>query len=299
MHFNIGNVIKLLRKHKNLTQDALANNICSIKQLSRIESNKSIPTSLLLKEFSYKLGEDISEYFLYLDQDDPILSKQKIVELENFLLSSDYESCFNLSQSCIDDVICRSNFYYRQLLWYKYTAALHLSYIKDPELEDFLSLTMTNLKLSTLDKIFDSFIKPFDYRVISSIILIYLKNNNYDLAKHYLIMTIKSFEKNYIASHDYSYLKALYNLSRIYYMIDKDYEASLHYSSKGLSKCISNGVIYFLDDFCLLKGKSLYHLGKIEEGRELIKTFIYLSKLTDHHKNLERIIVNLKELYKV
>lgn len=297
MDFNIGNIIKTFRRFKNLTQEELALDICSVKQLSRIESNRSIPTAFLLKELSYKLGEDISDYFQYLDQTNPILSKERIDILETLALSSDFEGCYKSSILFSCEEIPNKSIYYKCLLLYKYTAALHLDNVPQPNINDFCDLLTNKVKYSNLDQIFDDFIKPFDYQVISSIILIYLKDQNYELAKLYLKKVLMSYENNYYASNNYSYLKALYNLSRIYFIIDKNYNAAYEYSSIGVNKCLKSKTIFFLDDFCLIKGKSLYELGRYEEGKEQILTFIHLSKLYDSHKNLDDIIMQLKEVY--
>lgn len=52
----IGAKIKELRKKRNLTRSQLAEGICSVSYISRIESGTRCPNSLIIRQFSKKLG---------------------------------------------------------------------------------------------------------------------------------------------------------------------------------------------------------------------------------------------------
>jgi len=81
--YRIGDLIKHGRKSKGLTQEALSEGICSVSNLSRIESNEQIPSRQKLQLLLERTGID-GEYLL------PFSSNQE-VELLNLEREIDYE----------------------------------------------------------------------------------------------------------------------------------------------------------------------------------------------------------------
>jgi len=55
-HMNIGSVIKYYRTKNNLTQSQLADGICSISHLSKIESNTYSPHESTIQALLVKMG---------------------------------------------------------------------------------------------------------------------------------------------------------------------------------------------------------------------------------------------------
>ena len=61
--YNIGSIIKELRKKKKFSQKQLAEGICSIEYISKIENNKKSPSTEIASKLLAKLGAD-SDMFL-------------------------------------------------------------------------------------------------------------------------------------------------------------------------------------------------------------------------------------------
>lgn len=57
----IGYILRRLRKEKGITQRVIYKNLCSRKQLSRIENNTSYPSVYLLYHISQRLEVTIDE----------------------------------------------------------------------------------------------------------------------------------------------------------------------------------------------------------------------------------------------
>jgi len=63
----IGTIIKKIRTNQSITQKQLSKDICTDRQLSRIENNESCPSAYILQELSYRLNNNLSEYIKYSD----------------------------------------------------------------------------------------------------------------------------------------------------------------------------------------------------------------------------------------
>lgn len=95
---NIGNKIKNLRTSNNLTQDALAK-ILEINRnyLSRIETNKSLPTTEVLYKLASYFGISIDNLLGINDQDTAESKKNKIKKIT--------QQCLYLSNNELDFIL--------------------------------------------------------------------------------------------------------------------------------------------------------------------------------------------------
>lgn len=297
MEFNIGSVIKKVRQSKNITQAVLADNSCSIKQLSRIESNQSIPSTLLLQEFSLKLGEDLSMFFHYLGQPDPIFCYNTIREIDNLTNLYNYEAALKKSYKILESYTPDKSYYFLQLTYFHENAKSHLK-VHDPDTIKKLKYALS-LSLNTIEDINDMFnhiINSLQYKIISLIILSHLENKEYDEALKLLEASIASYEKFYLKIEDPTYTKMIYNLARLHFVKD-DYVNSAKISLKGIEHCKATNQLSHLAYLSLVRGRSLHNLGDEQEGLKYINLFIYLSDLCSDHKDKEIIIHNVKSRY--
>ncbi|HAX73401.1 MAG TPA: XRE family transcriptional regulator, partial [Firmicutes bacterium] len=67
-----GNVLKELRIKKKMSQEKLADGICTKRQLIRIEQNENLPTGFLLSELSKKLNENLEPFLLLANHQNPM-----------------------------------------------------------------------------------------------------------------------------------------------------------------------------------------------------------------------------------
>ena len=78
MSVSLGTIIRELRMKKGFSQKELAEGICSLKQLSRIENNTSEASAYVIYELSFRLGENLLDYFPYAELEEPFFWKKKI-----------------------------------------------------------------------------------------------------------------------------------------------------------------------------------------------------------------------------
>ncbi len=149
---------------------------------------------------------------------------------------------------------------------------------------------------SKLDEIFDYSLHQQEYKILNSLIVIYLKESKFDKAETLLINCIENYDTNYTKITDSSYLRIIYNLSRLYFKLNK-YQEAAEYSLKGLNHCIQNNNIIFFSDLCNIYGRSIYKLGDTDNSKEYIRLYIFFNKLLKPPSNYESINKTLIERY--
>ncbi len=121
--YNLGIIIKELRKKKNISQSELCRGICSQSQISKIEKGIIYPSSILLYQLSERLGVD-PNYIFALTQN----KKLKYVENVKYVIrdcikQKQYEELYEIVKKRKTKIISSqkkiNNFYYgmKQLLY--------------------------------------------------------------------------------------------------------------------------------------------------------------------------------------
>lgn len=149
-----GKVIKELRILKKLTQEQLAEGLCSVKQLSRIENNSSQPTLLLIKEFSFRLGEDLMEYMYYYDLDNPVQWKILIDSLEEKMNFMEYLEVYNAASKAYLEIPKPHPILEQALLCFKGASAFNLKDLHFADKQYFEKLLSLTLKFNELKMCF-------------------------------------------------------------------------------------------------------------------------------------------------
>ena len=86
----IGDIIKHYRMEKGLSQDELAEGICSRKYISQLETHQNIPT-LFINALSAKLGVNLYDSYAIMLQHHDIETHKKIVSLNKALAEVDFD----------------------------------------------------------------------------------------------------------------------------------------------------------------------------------------------------------------
>ena len=87
----IGDIIKHYRIEKGLSQDELAEGICSRKYISQLETHQNIPTLFIINSLSAKLGVNLYDSYALMLQHQDIETHKKIVSLNKALAEADYD----------------------------------------------------------------------------------------------------------------------------------------------------------------------------------------------------------------
>ena len=91
---NIGEVIKYLREHSKLSQNALSSGICSREYLGKLERGESSPTCEILNLLSNKLGANIYENYALVIEHNGIKTHEHIVEINELIGKKDYATLY-------------------------------------------------------------------------------------------------------------------------------------------------------------------------------------------------------------
>ena len=87
----IGDIIKHYRIEKGLSQDELAEGICSRKYISQLETHQNIPTLFIINALSAKLGVNLYDSYAIMLQHHDIETHKKITSLNQALAEGDFD----------------------------------------------------------------------------------------------------------------------------------------------------------------------------------------------------------------
>ncbi len=284
--YKIGDTIRFLRKKIGLTQEQLAEDICSPVTISRIESGVQFPSENILKLILDKLGQDINN-----------------INITNFTKDDNFENLFNVGKN----YLLKNNFektkeiieelHKKQNLDLLDTQKLNILeigldmgleiYEKNTTSSEFikriykaLSITKKNIDLLNIDKI------PLSLQEINllSFLAIAFSNNNMldeaieidkKLIKCFDFYKIKTLEQNT------TNILILMNLAQ-FYEIKRMYFEAINTLDEALD--ISKNSVYspFLCEICFLKGRMLCKQGKITEGKEILEDIYPYFKIAEN-----------------
>lgn len=279
-----------------MTQKELAEGICSIKQLRRIEKNESVPNSYLLYEFTLKLGEDLLDYFPYASDPNVYQVKKELDIIYYFYRKKKYKDVlYKIEHSYL--LKNSENLTVKQeIKWLLGAVSNHIPVLYEVDVEYYLEILKERYTFNDFSDLFMYHLKPLDLKIINAIIVKYLVNNQYDVAENLLIHALNQCETIKTPEYCENYVRFLYNLARLYLKQEK-YEASIQLSSEGILRCKDNNCLSYLADLYNIHGQALYEIGKKEEGKEDLKRYIRLRSIFDSGFDYQRIAENIKKKY--
>ncbi|MBS7525328.1 helix-turn-helix transcriptional regulator [Fusibacter paucivorans] len=291
-----GNILKIIRERNNVTQNELCHDLCTIRQLSRIENNVSSPSLFLLQHFSERLGTDL---LLYV----PYATEAKGFEIKNILerAQHDYEMReFHKVQSeltALTKIQYNSPNLALQVHWLFLSSKMHLN-IRDVCIDDFLNLLARFHDFNALDELIKENLTTIEYNIIASIIFILLNNADYDRAERHLNDMIGALEKRNNINERALLLKSLYNLSRLHFLKAR-YDVSMTLSKRGIEYCYTYNHLEYLDMLKNIYGRSLYKRGYCIRGQSELLQYIQLSMLRNSNHKLDSVYHELIHTYKL
>ncbi len=294
----IGVVVKKLREKKNMKQKQLAENLCTIKQISRIELNISSPSVFLLTEISLKLGNDLLEYIPY--STDPNVYELKS-EIDEIMCLFNRMRHIEAYQRISNSVLIKNTkcIYARQEIdWIIGALSNYVNINIEIDKTYYLNILRRKINFDSITEIFNHNLNPLEYRIVNSLIVLYLSENDYVTSQLLLNRAIYSYENNYNDIKDISYLRFIYNLSRLHF-VQGNYSEARMTASKGIKRATELNTMSLLPDLYNIYGKSLYRLGNKQEGVKNIKNYINLSRIIEPSLNYEEVINNITRVYNI
>ena len=298
---NLGMIIKELRKKKNITQAELADGICSLSQLYRIEKGKNFPSFFILNQLSNKLGEDISKYSMYSNCNNPLTLSLMFNKLEKLRLERNYSEILFIISEVRESHEFRKDISLpriKQLLyWYE---GICLS--NNPKFQNkisvnyYINLLKLTREFSDIMDLFNSVLNINEIKILHSIAATYCRNSQFIIAKNILLSLIKNI-KSYHDAYEISLMPEIYyNLSKLLFL-ESDYNNSIFYANKGLNIFNNNFSRVFADLFYIL-GQCYEKLNKINECIKNYNKFICLYDILGHDSFSYKCKVELLSKYR-
>lgn len=291
-----GNVLKELRLKKQLSQEKLADGICTKRQLIRIEQNENLPTGFLLSALSKKLNENLEPFLLFANHENPM----EVIELKQQLDYYFYEKDFVPLMELIDQY--RSLHpnppvdFQQYLGWYEGVAKFHLPQYESPTIEYYIDLLKLTMNFTNLEEACIGFRTLNELNIIHTIItLFYIINNKLVEASQLLPLIIENYLK-YYHKYDINLLgRMYYNLANVNYCLDY-YDKALEVCETGIKTCLHERSFAVVADLFMCKGSILADQGLMEEATTCAKFFVTLYEMQGKRNQIERVIEQYKAL---
>lgn len=305
-HKYFGQLIKDVRKARNLTQTQLAEGICSRREVTRIENGEYEPSTYLISLLSQKLNFDLLKCYSNFKFSKTIVAYEIKLKLHNIIKHNNDEELKGIISEMekLPEFLKDENLQYLYYARALYEAKLNNNYsystelciagvkVKDPSfsLEKFVVRSYSEISLSLLHCIGCNYIRQNNLKMgccifeklLSTFDQIFLTSGS----PHY---QYNSFDKQL-------YQNTAYNLSTIYYKSNK-LDLALSYIDKGISFSCSEDTIQLLPLLLQQKFCILCKLGNYSDAKNAYQQCCTLYELLHNRESLLKLEADYSELY--
>lgn len=273
-YLQIGEVIKELRLKHKMTKTQLADGICSISYITRIENGERCPTSVILRQITNKLGITPEHLFRAIESPSALDVKELLNQLFIYIERSNYKGIYDLIKieekrleiksihdlQIVKGLKCASH----TMLTKKYQLGII-------ELKNIIELTYTEGSNPT----------DMEFAFMYTIGFFLLLNNQSQEAYFHL----KKLEK-YIAKINFLHIHAIipkYYLHLITACIDtSNFEDSFSYLDFSINYCKKHNTYAVLPELYFLKAELYYRSKKEKEFKIWYDKALKLHELTKY-----------------
>ena len=264
-------LIKTLRLEKGLTQSRLAEGICAKDTLSRIERGERLPDWYTFSQLMERLGEDPDKYYktIITKNDKYFLDVQE--EINGYLRYQDYELLEKRVLEIEQEELFKSGVYLQYLLATKAAYYNHVG--KDAQ--ETLDLVTEALRLTRKnfdeDKIDTYILSEREILCINVMAIAYDRLSGLEKTLSIFQKLKMSLDKNYMGDkwkNDF-YRILLSNTARVLRYTGRHSEC-VELCDEGIAQSRQYSDMSLYPKFMANKGFSLLHLGREQEGNELL-----------------------------
>lgn len=288
MDNSLGEVIRNLRKECNMTQEDLADGICSTVSLSRIENGMQMPSSQTLDKLLDKLGTSTYQICnIYYKNEKQKMFEERAAEAAVMLSGGDIDGAKmlldNLRSYEQSDLLSNQT-----IAFIEGTIALY----EAPEasiilLEDALRITKPSINLKEFrDVLFTS----TEANILSILAVAYHKNNKSRVA-------IKIAEELYVSMGKHKSRLKAYEIIRIntamnlsqFMSAQNRYEEALEYIECAENLSIIQSQTSLLPEIEFLKAGILHKLDRTDESKKIVAAIVPYMELIRKEKFAKRV----------
>ncbi|PAB55548.1 helix-turn-helix domain-containing protein [Anaeromicrobium sediminis] len=271
-YLKIGEHIKELRQKQNMTKTQLADGICSISYITRIEKGERCPTSVILRQITNKLGITPEYLFRAIESPGSLQVKELIDELYINVERHDFKNIYKLITETELDVKSIHDIQVIKMFKCFSMTMLNENYQWGmDEIKKLLDLTYTEGKNPTDTE--------FGLMLLYGFFLS-LNNENEKAYTHLLNMKKYISHMNFLHSH--AIIPRFYmHLICVCLDISKLKESS-KYLDYSIDYCKKHNTHVILPELYFLKSELYYHLKKDREFKIWYNEALRLYKLIKH-----------------
>jgi transcriptional regulator with XRE-family HTH domain len=303
-HF--GNLLQELRVKYNMSREKLAQNICTPKQIYRIEKGYSEPSIYLLHQLSIKFNLDLNEYYKMHFTSNTIVGLEGINSINAAIEHQDIE----LLKYEIEKYEKLEDFKHGENLQHIYYGKALCSSILDEDYNTSLSYCYKALQIEcpnfNIDNISESMYSNITIVTLSCISQNYFALDQYNNGIKVLNGILRVLE-TFIIDSPYPLFQATQFSQKIYQLIlynmavhlfeHEEIEDSFIYIEKGISYSLKVYNMRNLPDLIFMKFKILYSLKDYEKAKEYYDHTLSLYKIIDDKTSLTELESSAKENY--
>lgn len=280
---NIGLIIKEKRIEKGISQIELAEGICSQGTISNIENSSTLPSTVLLKELSKKLGLDLFD--LLFKEDDIVegmLEKINMLIVRGEPKKAYYQLINNLKEEGISDDTLKKRYFY----YLGNTSLIGLgNYVYAKEV---FNKILVNFQMGN---------QVEDILIYVGLGIAECMGNNLKEAEKWINLAVELLENKTLFVHKNinELMKIYFNVAKFYSEI-KDFNMAVRMSDEGLFWATELNSSYHADYLNYEKGFNLFQLGEIEKA-ESYYNVAYVFAVFLKNEALGKVIIEDSEKY--
>src|SRR5690606_38187181 len=277
---NIGEILQSLRKYKGMSLADLAEDICTVEELTLIEKNKQVPTIDELFRLANKLNVNLSDFFDFTSADSISYVSAVSGLIKKFKRDRNYQAIYEIVQREKNNPLFNFSSSKQFLLWHEAICLYYLADSQHRNKEKTIKMLTEAIEMTNPNK---KGLTEREIEVKMSIALIEKDSSCYENAIILIKEILEDIDKLPTLADPHVRLRALFGLSQCLSNIEK-YHESLKYSEMGIKQCINDEVLYLLAEFLYQTALNQVMIGDIKAGREYFTKSLQVFRLQDNKK---------------
>lgn len=297
LDMEFGDIIRIRREELDINQDDLCEGLCDRRTLSRIEHNKTIPSSAICQALLQRLGlyyggfsnNFIAQELLYNELKNKMSTE---IRLKN------YDILLELIEEAEEKLGTTNTLFYQFILRNRATYLLRTN--QDGARELLLEAIELTHKGFSFDKLDRLFLTREEIHIMNMLANTYCEENDHETAVKIFRKLIEKLERNSINT-DYEEAARLlillkYNLSRSLGILDY-YKECLDITEDALVLCKKHGRPAQFAELMINKAYALCSIRQKEEGALALKNALYINSMLELSDNVAAICRDAEKLF--